>query len=130
CAGIWNTPRVWRVWRFGQIGRRSRRRCGNVETRVLCGFQAPRAEQECCDESALLRPRSVISTANLGLSSVLASSRRFGSGFTPSGRLKKTAPNEHFSRFSLRVDYTPTQSPRAIGSILRRVALAFLQEPG
>jgi len=43
-------------WRGGAVcpnfDSRSRRRCGNVETRVLCGFQAPRAGRtvvaECC----------------------------------------------------------------------------------
>jgi hypothetical protein len=41
---------------FVQYDSRSRRRCGNVETRVLCGFPSSEGEQNRCGRRPMIPP--------------------------------------------------------------------------
>jgi hypothetical protein len=56
CTRIWNNVRLARVWQFVRFGSRSRRRCGNVGTRVLCGFPSSEGRQNLWDKRSIIPP--------------------------------------------------------------------------
>jgi hypothetical protein len=47
----------WRGFsNLSQFDSRSRRRCGNVETRVLCGFPSSEGGLDCCGRGSIIPP--------------------------------------------------------------------------
>jgi hypothetical protein len=56
CTRIWNNVRLARVWQFVRFGGRSRRRCGNVGTRVLCGFPSSEGRQSRWAKRSIILP--------------------------------------------------------------------------
>src|SRR5271166_3059811 len=94
-------------------GSKLRGRSRNAAMRVRCSALGASFPQRTSDYQAFWRARD----------DSAAVSRQVGVLRKP--RQMSTSPDSRSESTS-----TPTQSPRAIESILRRVALAFLQEPG
>jgi hypothetical protein len=74
-----------------QFDSRSRRRCGNVGTRVLCGFPSSEGGQNRCGRVRSFRPRSAISTASPRFLGHSGENVLFGAGGAKTGVSQKAA---------------------------------------
>ncbi len=56
CTRIWNNVRLAGGWQFVRFGSRNRRRCGNVGTRVLCGFPSSEGRPNRWSKRSIIPP--------------------------------------------------------------------------